>query len=74
MWSAFCLVWYERVETYEEARTRVAEMRRWPHRWHRRLTESVNPDWSEHSQMASGFPRRSWQRTPEDAGSRGKSL
>ena len=71
--AAFCLVWYERVGTYEEARTRAAELRRWPHRWQRRLIESVNPDWWERSQMESGFPRSFWQCIPENANGRGKS-
>lgn len=72
--AAFCLVWYERMETSAEARTRAAEIRRWPHRWQRRLIESVNPDWWEQSQMESGFPRSFWQCIPEKAGSRGKSV
>ncbi|HKX79598.1 MAG TPA: hypothetical protein VJM34_13855 [Novosphingobium sp.] len=72
--AAFCLVWYERMETYTEARTRAAEIRRWPYRWQRRLVESVNPDWWERSQMESGFPREFWQSIPERVSSRSTSV
>ncbi|MBT2746630.1 MULTISPECIES: hypothetical protein [unclassified Lysobacter] len=63
--AAFCLVWYEQMETHDAARMRAAEIRNWPHRWQRRLVESVNPDWWERSQMESGFSRAFWQAIPE---------
>ncbi|ALN88849.1 hypothetical protein LC55x_5603 [Lysobacter capsici] len=47
--AAFCLVWFERMQTRSAALARAAEIRRWPHRWQRRLIESVNPDWWERS-------------------------
>ncbi|KRB07832.1 hypothetical protein [Lysobacter sp. Root690] len=62
---AFCLVWFERMPTHSGARARAAQIRRWPHRWQRRLIESVNPDWWERSQMETGFPREFWQAVPE---------
>ncbi|MGO1069688.1 hypothetical protein [Lysobacter sp. CA199] len=66
--AAFCLVWYEPMQTMEATRRRAAEIRRWPHRWQRRLVESVNPDWWERSQMESDYPRAFWQSIPEVAG------
>lgn len=65
--AAFCLVWFERMQTHSAALARAAEIRRWPHRWQRRLIESVDPDWWERSQMESGFPREFWQAIPGTA-------
>lgn len=65
--AAFCLVWFERMQTQSAALARAAEIRRWPHRWQRRLIESVNPDWWEQSQRETGFPREFWQAIPETA-------
>jgi predicted GIY-YIG superfamily endonuclease len=64
----FCLVWLERTQTHAAACERAAQIRSWPHRWQRRLVESVNPDWREWSQTECGFPRAFWQCIPERVG------
>lgn len=71
--APFCLVWVERFATHADASERAAQIRAWPHRWQRRLIESVNLDWWEWSQTEYGFPRIFWQSIPEIAGSSGVS-
>lgn len=61
----FCLVWFERTATLQTAIDRADEIRSWPHRWRRRLIESVNPDWLEQSQIEDGAPIFMWQCIPE---------
>lgn len=63
--AAFYLAWFERMPTRAAALARAAEIRHWPHRWQRRLIESVNPHWWEQSQMETGFPREFWGTIPE---------
>lgn len=64
----YWLVWYEREATYAKACARMAQLRRWPLSWQRRLIESMNPDWLEQSQLALGVAPELWNRVHETTG------
>ncbi len=41
------LVWYEDLETREQAWTRQRQMKKWNRSWKIRLIEEKNPDWND---------------------------
>ena len=41
------LVWFEDVETREQAWTREKQMKKWNRSWKLRLIEESNPDWND---------------------------
>ena len=41
------LVWYERHDTRESAKTREYQIKKWKRAWKIRLIEARNPDWDD---------------------------
>jgi predicted GIY-YIG superfamily endonuclease len=61
----FLLMWYEAATGRDQALTRAAQIRRWPHAWQRRLVETSNPQWLEQWKREIGVSPLLWGYVPE---------
>ncbi|MCO5135760.1 MAG: GIY-YIG nuclease family protein [Phyllobacteriaceae bacterium] len=48
------LVWYEMLETMDDAIVAEKRIKRWRRRWKTELIEGINPEWDDLYQLLSG--------------------